>query len=314
MYPSYAQQIAKLGDVVSAERGNTSFFSTPSESLDPYLFDGNTLSSSVRSEILDVLFAYLATNFSSPEKWVDAWLAGSGVSYQWEASREPGDLDCLIGINYPVFRQNNFEYQRFSNAEIASMFNENFSRDLMPKTRNWHGYELTFYVNRASDIRDINPYAAYDLIKNEWTVSPKKEVPPYSKVWEQRVHRDYSTGVDLINRYVQALGEVRAAAMPAHRVNAESKLKLAVEQAVSFYDDIHGGRKTAFSGVGAGYADFNNYRWQAGKRSGVVPALKKIKDYHTAAKESNEMDTYGVTLPNTDVLVRRAASSRFDNQ
>jgi hypothetical protein len=42
----------------------------------------------------------------------DVWLAGSAVSYQWSAAREPGDLDVLIGVDYIQFRKAHPEYKR----------------------------------------------------------------------------------------------------------------------------------------------------------------------------------------------------------
>jgi hypothetical protein len=176
----------------------------------------------------------------------------------------------------------------------------------MPKTRNWEGYELTYYVNEQSDIRDINPYAAYDLVGDIWTVEPDKNPePPYSRAWEQKTNRDYEMARELVSRHSSALEEVRGATNPAHRLNAERKLKLATEQASTFFDDIHAGRKVAFSKIGAGYSDFNNYRWQAGKRSGAVQALRAIKDAKTEADKQQQLQTYGIELPDTDTLIRR---------
>lgn len=286
--------------------GSTSYFSAPSSELDPKLFQGMELESWVRTGILSLLFDYLARHFSNPHQWTKAWLAGSGVSYQWEASREPGDLDCLVGIDYVTFRRYNTEYAGYSDAEVASMFNEGFNAELMPNTRNWEGYELTFYVNEQSDIRDINPYAAYDLIGNVWTVAPEKNPqPPYSRAWEQRSVRDEETAKEMVSRYNSALEEVKRATNPAHRINAERKLQLAADQAITLYDDIHAGRKVAFSRVGSGYSDFNNYRWQAGKRSGVIQALRSIKELKDASKKQNQLQTYGVELPDADTLIRR---------
>jgi hypothetical protein len=260
-----------------------------------------------RTGVLSLLFDYLARYFSNPHQWTKVWLAGSGVSYQWEASREPGDLDCLVGINYVTFRSTNTDYAGYSDLEIASMFNEGFNSELMPNTRNWEGYELTFYVNPQSDIRDINPYAAYDLIGNVWTVSPERNPqPPYSRAWEQRSNRDEATAKETISRYSSALEEVQGATNPAHRINAERRLKMATEQATTLYDDIHAGRKIAFSKIGSGYSDFNNYRWQAGKRSGVVQALRSIKDLNDTAEKQNQVQTYGVELPTADTLIRRS--------
>lgn len=306
---SYVDALVKYGQVVGVNPGSTSYFSTPSDELDPRLFQGEQLRPWVRNGITRILFEYLAVRYVEPRKWVSAWIAGSAVSYQWEAARDPGDLDCLVGINYPEFRRHNSEYAGLSDEEIASMFNEDFSSDIMPETRNWEGYELTYYVNPQSDIRDINPYAAYDLINDSWTVAPDRHTTvPFSRNWEQQIQRDYETAATLVQRYGQALTDIRSSGNPAYRINAERRLKEAIEQAVTFYEDIHAGRKIAFSRTGNGYADFNNYRWQAGKRSGAIHALRKIKEYHDAAERDNEVETYGVELPSTRTLVRRAAT------
>lgn len=302
----YVEAVAKSGVIPTVQPSPTSYFSTPSTELDPRLFRGMQIESWVRSGILSLLFDYLGKNFTAPHQWAHVWLAGSGVSYQWEAAREPGDLDCLVGIDYVTFRRNNTEYSGYSDSEIASMFNEGFNTHLMPHTRNWEGYELTFYVNEQSDIKDINPYAAYDLTSDSWTVAPDANPqPPYSRAWEQHANRDHDTAVELVNRYSNALTEVRAATNPAHRLNAERKLELATDQASMFYDDIHAGRKLAFSRIGSGYSDYNNYRWQAGKQSGAIQALRTIKDLKTAATTQSQVQTYGVELPDTNTLIRR---------
>jgi hypothetical protein len=286
--------------------GSTSYFSAPSLQLDPKLFNEDHLKSWVREGILTILFYYLGKNFNEPHKWTRAWLAGSGVSYQWAAQRDPGDLDCLVGIEYVKFRQFNEEYIGYSNVEIASMFNERFNTDIMPSTSNWEGYELTFYVNPATDIRDINPYAAYDLIADVWTVRPDlNPQPPYSRDWEQTAMRDRDTAEEILTRYSKALQELRSATNPAYKINAERKFKLAQEQAVAIYDEIHKGRKEAFSKTGGGYADFHNYRWQAGKKSGAIQALRSIKDLKDSMDLQAQKELYGVELPDASTLIRR---------
>ena len=303
--------LAKFGEVVDISPGSTSYFSTPDSGLDPNLFSGNRIKSWVRNNITRLLFDHLALQYSGPSKWAHVWLAGSGVSYQWSANRDPGDLDCLVGINYPLFRQHNLEYAGLSNAEIASMFNEGFNEDLIPETKNWNGYELTYYVNPQSDIKDINPYAAYDLTEDNWTVEPNpSDHAPFSRAWEQQSNRDYNVAMELVSRYQLALADIKSAPNDAYRINAERRLMLAVDQAVAVYDDIHAGRKEAFSSTGAGYYDFHNYRWQAGKKSGVVQALKAIKSYKDEIQKETQLDLYGVELPTARTLIRRVAQKR----
>jgi len=304
---SYVDAIAKSGPIPAISPASTSYFSAPSPMLDPKLFDiEDRLLPFIRTGVLDLLMSHLNKRFNNAHSWTKAWLAGSGVSHQWEAARQPGDLDCLVGIDYVKFRESNQDYIGFSDREIAKEINETFYDDLTPNTINWHGFELTFYVNEQSDIRTINPYAAYDLILDDWTVEPKYETPPRNTQWDLRSNRDYERGSELVSRYTLALNEVRAAKNPAHRINAESKLKLATEQAISFFDEIYAGRKVAFSSIGQGYSDFNNYRWQAGKKTGVIQALRTIKDHKKAAEEASQLETYGVELPDADVMVRRA--------
>jgi hypothetical protein len=203
------------------------------------------------------------------------------------------------------------EYMGLSDAEIASMFNEDFNADLLPKTKNWHGYELTYYVNPQSDIKDINPYAAYDLTEDNWTVEPDPNIhAPYSRAWEQQSKRDYDVAMELVSRYQLALSDIRSAPNDAYRLNAERRLNLAVEQAVAFYELIHSGRKEAFSRAGGGYSDFHNYRWQAGKKSGVVQALKAIKEYKDESEKETQLDLYGVELPTARTLIRRTAKNK----
>ena len=161
---------------VQIQRSATSYFSAPEEDLDPRLFTGHHLNGWVRNGILQLLFGFLNDAYRHSDLWCHVWLAGSGVSYQWSAAREPGDLDVLIGVNYVQFRKAHPEYVGLSDVEISKMLNEDFRNNLQPETENWNGFEVTFYVNPgATDIRTINPYAAYDLTHDEWTVNPRSE-------------------------------------------------------------------------------------------------------------------------------------------
>jgi hypothetical protein len=292
---------------IKVEPAETSYFSAPGAGLDPRLFRSGKLIPAVRSSVLRILFDHLRLNYYNPEAYIHAWLAGSAVSYQWTAARKPADLDCLIGVNYLAFRQSNPEYKALSDQQIADMFNENFRKDVHEHTSNFlNAYELTFYVNVRSDIRSIKPYAAYSLTQDDWTVQPEVKSAPVNKAWEQRVVKDTSFTSEILERYTAALTAISSATTPNARRNAEAALKLAVEQGTALFEDIHQGRKTAFSPSGQGYSDIANYRWQAGKSSGTVQALKKLKDINTKGRKSFEESTYGMELPSTDTLIRRA--------
>lgn len=161
---------------VTISRGDSSYFSKPQLGLDPRLFRNNKLIPSIRDGIVGSLFGFLHKDYANAESWTHAWLAGSGVSHQWAAERQPADLDCLIGINYEQFRMSNEKYRGLSDKEITSMLNEQLRTELWPLTKDFLGaFELTFYVNVQSDIKKIKPYAAYSITEDSWIVEPSTQ-------------------------------------------------------------------------------------------------------------------------------------------
>jgi hypothetical protein len=115
----------------------TSYFSAPSSTLDPELFDGNRLKPQVRNALLELVYSFLGKHFTNPQSWAEPWIAGSGASYQWAAAREPGDLDILVGVDYVAFRRTNPRYQGLSDKEISEDINEKFRTELQPHTERW---------------------------------------------------------------------------------------------------------------------------------------------------------------------------------
>ena len=282
---------------------STSYFSEPSKTLDPALFDTRHLKGWVRQGIMGLLDTLFGKEFRHHEIWSHPWLAGSGVSYQWQASRHPADLDCLVGVDFVQFRKANPEYAGLLDSEIAEMINEYFRSALQPETENWHGFELTFYVNKHSqDIREINPYAAYDLKYDEWTVPPDPtQTAPVKPEWDVATEADTRTTQQISTRFTSALNDYQLAHGEAVRRNAEVRLFAAKTQAEALLEEIHGNRRQAFSLEGAGYYDYNNYRWQAGKRSGSLKVLRDIKDHPMG---------HDIEMPDTNTLIRRAATYR----
>lgn len=287
----------------------SSFDAPPKDHLDPHLFDGVHMQPAIRQELLGTILQYLDVRYEGVHDWLRAWIAGSGASYRWGVGSPPYDLDVLLGVDWVSFRAQNPDYVRLSDQELASHINEGLRLELWPHTAHWHGsYEVTWYVNpHSQDIRTINPYAAYDLIEDAWTVVPSQETPVIDGEWHRRAAEYARKAEEAVARYSAALSGVNAATNPVHSANARAQFSLAVSQAVGLYDAVHQGRKAAFSPTGGGYGDFSNYLWQSGKRAGWVPALRSIKEFSDAAKTQSDAETYGVELPDHDTLVRRAA-------
>lgn len=307
-------------DDVSLVPGSTSYFSAPEPELDPILFDGMHLRPDIRSWILGTVYPFLEQHFIDPRNWARVWIAGSGISYQWAASRDPADLDVMLGLDYVRFRQANPAYAGLTNQEIAQSVNRILIDDLWPNTSDididGESYDMTVYINpgvtSASDgIKFINPYAAYDVSADEWTVLPQRN-PSVIKhpSWDMAVEADTRRADAIIRQYSKAVREIQNAQNNAHRVNAENRLNHVLEAADAWFDEIHSHRKAAFGPAGKGYSDFANYRWQSGKASGAIKAMRRLREYRKARKSAVTFERYGMELPDADTLIRRAALYR----
>jgi hypothetical protein len=290
----------------------TSYFVPPSTGLDPTLFAGTSLKSDISRGVHSALYHFWSSRYSSPESWSHIWLAGSGVSYLWEAARDPGDLDCLVGVDYVSFRRSNPALAGLSDDEIQSVLNTELHDELWPLTDRWHGYELTFYALPTADIRELHPYAAYDVTEDRWTVFPDPTPrPPIAPEWETISSSDTARAADIVNRYSKALDEQDGVNNPGLRLNAQITLRAAAREASDLYDEIHEGRSKAFSPEGHGFNDFNEYRYKAAKGSGAIKALSSIRDQLEAAGLAENDDIYGGLPDARQTLIKAAIQQRY---
>jgi hypothetical protein len=292
-------------------KGASGYFSKPDIGLDPHLFDSsNNLKPAVRTRILELLYDFWKGRYNAPHRWSTVWLAGSGASHQWGAEREasgPGDLDILIGVDFLKFRQANPKFVGFSDDMMAAQMNKEMHDQLWPTTAQYdfggRQYEVTFYINPgAKDIRDISPYAAYDVTHGHWTVKPI-ELPgdwgPQSLPadWWEKFDRDTAYGRRLIETYNAQAEEVSKHQLGTPQWwNATTALRHTTRQALDLFDEIHLGRKAAFLGGGKGFLAFENARWQVGKGSGIIDALRAIKAAHDEALRDSRAALYGGAL------------------
>lgn len=279
--------------------GGSGYFAARSTSLDPALFvHDDQLRPEVRELILGTLYRFWRTLYAAPEAWSTAWIAGSGITTAWNADREggdaPGDLDVLIGVDYPSFYRWNPDYQGNSEQALAHHFNQQLHDGLWGSTDhtriNGSTYELTFYVNPGgTDIRDINPYAAYNVSADLWTVHPVAVPEGFSEMYFRDDER-HAVAVDahraggIAATYNQQLRQLAQLHPDDPRArNVAAALHQTVREGAGLFDVIHNGRHAAFAPGGKGYFDFANYRWQGGKASGAVNAMRKLKQLDEAA-------------------------------
>lgn len=302
----YTPQFPELEEHVGA----SGYFSQPAIILDPQLFEGTELKFDVRQEILYLLFDYFADRYYGAHEWTMAWLAGSGISYQWAADRGNGDLDVLLGIDYTEFVNANPVFSGMDRYDIAYIINDDLRTNLWPKTSlvtfnrgDERAYEITYYLNydvEAYDdsIKIINPYAAYNLTENDWTVRPEDNpVRDIPQEYEQQASLNKEQAEELVRAYERARYALTIESPNTpHWHNAMTSMQNVSAQARALFDQIHTNRKQAFNSQGEGYHDFYNYQWQAAKRDGIVQKLNQIAQAADNEQEFRDTQLYGTRI------------------
>jgi hypothetical protein len=122
-------------------------------------------------------------------------------------------------------------------------------------------FDNTFYVNPDSyDIRDIKPYAAYDITNHRWAVRP-----PHLPGWSIQ---DFPQGRALIDEargYEQVIRAILAMPEP-HRS----------QQGDALWHHLHGDRSRAFGPNGEGWWDAGNVLEKWLDQSGLWGQLAQI--------------------------------------
>lgn len=303
---------------VEPVEGHSSYFSTPSDTLDPRVFIEGTdkMRPEIREELLQTLYDFWDERYEGARSWSEVWIAGSAVSQSWsEGPDGKGDLDVLLGIDMPVFFQHNPSMKSFSEKVVARHMNNEFREELWPQLADYRGgeFEVTFYVNPSTgrDIRRINPYAAYNLRTDTFDVPPvelpedwgEQHVP---REWWPAIQAEIHQAHELVERYNALAREL--AHMPEgtpQRVNTAARLDLVVDQATALYEGIHADRRNAYQGrfgvPGQGFFDFYNFRWQQHKSHGTGAMLNSIRGVGRKVEEQRQTARYGSPVA-SDVL------------
>ena len=298
--------------------GGSSYFSEPADQLDPSLFEGMTLKQDVQKWLLNTLVAGLVRylDMRGAHEWLRAWLAGSGVTYQWAADRGNGDLDVLFGVDMPAFVHYNPDYHGVPERDVADHADAVLKQKLWPKTAHTRfgqqEYEVTFFwaPGIGQGIEHIKPYSAYDLVGGAWVVTPP-DLPHdprtlYSPDWFQAADRDVDAARQLSSSHRSLTNQLASTVLgETARRNREVKMAHVHSAATALFDDIHQGRTAAFGEQGSGYSDWANFRWQYGKQSGAIGALRDIVKSARARSDANDIDLYGGPIDGPQTILTR---------
>lgn len=257
----------------------------PTHGLDHRLFDGEHLKPDVRKYILETLSDFWKPRYGlNWDQWARVYFAGSEAS-EWTSESLEGnnDFDVLIGVDYDAFRSNGsrmFDAGK-TNEEITAQLNEGL-RKLDKKTDPaWitidgvqtGPWSNTWYVNPNSyDIRDIRPYAAYDVTNDKWAVKP-----PHLPDWN-------------VSKFPQGPGlaaEVRGVVEMAKGILRMPE-PYRTQQGAQLWEYVHSTRSNAFEPTGEGWWDANNVLEKALDQAGLMQKLwalhdRSIKDPTTLA-------------------------------
>jgi hypothetical protein len=268
----------------------------------------------VRTFITKTIFgAFKDYGLASARRWLHVWVAGSGASYQWGN----GDLDILVGADYGRLVKYNTDYAGVDPEAAAAAVNKWLKANVWKMTNqvNFGGsvYEATFYwdANIGTTIQQIEPYAAYDVMSNQWVVRPPQlphnPAALFDPSWYQMADRDRNMATELLSRFRSANRKLGNAVQGTPKyVNAGAEVSIAGAQAKALFDDIHTGRQAAFAEQGHGYRDVHNFRWQRAKALGTVKDLKKIVDVYTGAVDARNAALYGGPITGAQDALRRA--------
>jgi hypothetical protein len=132
-------------------------------------------------------------------------------------------------------------------------------------------FDLTWFVNPvAYDIRTIRPYAAYELVSNQWVVRP-----PHLPDWSIE---SFPQGHPLVTEIHAVAAEVRAVLkMPE---------PYRTQQGDRLWHYIHDGRSQAFSDQGEGWWDVANVLEKAMSQMGHPSLWDQLVELHFAAHDN----------------------------
>jgi hypothetical protein len=224
-------------------------FGPTKTTLDPRLFDGDTMKDEVRRAIMSMLNRCLSTHgLTDWQNWLRVFLAGSESTFWWGNN----DFDTLLGCDYDALKRAHPDFMPLSIQAISDHFNAWFRAELNNEgwTAPWDVdgglWHLTFYLNPMSwDIRQIQPYGAYSITDDAWIVRPP--------VLPEHKPEDFDNSIyALAEKYVERVKHILGMAHgPRRKAEADA-----------LYQFLHSDRGRAFSPRGHGWTDPGNLVWK----------------------------------------------------
>lgn len=232
--------------------------------LDTRIWEDERLKEPVRTDIMASFDAFCARHgYVGHEIWAKIVFFGSQAS-SWTSKtlRGNGDFDLSIGIDYATLRATVPGFERGTDAEIADVFTRQMHAELNDPQKRFPGIEgvwdQTWFANlHGWDIRQIRPYAAWDVVTETWIVRPP-DLPDWSMASfpEGQGLADEVHGIILMAEGILKMPE-------PYRTQNGSAL----------WEFVHSNRSDAFGPQGEGWWDARNAVEKALDQKGLMQEL-----------------------------------------
>jgi hypothetical protein len=244
--------------------------------LDVRLWENDKLKAPIRTDIMATFDTFcIRHKFARHETWAKIVFFGSEAS-TWTSKdlRGNSDFDLSIGIEYDNLRASNPKFKPFSDLEIADAFTQLMHAELNNQQKTFSGvegvFDQTWFANLLGwDIAQIRPYAAYDVVTEEWIVKPP-DLPDWSM-------KSFPEGPGMAEE-IRGIIEM-----------AEGILKMPepyrTQNGSSLWEYVHSNRSNAFGPQGEGWFDVRNAQEKGLDQLGLMQPLFEC---HQRAKEHPE--------------------------
>jgi hypothetical protein len=242
----------------------------PTFGLDTRIWDGEKLRKSIRDDIIGRFDAFCARHgYADWRRWAKIVFFGSEAS-EWTSKSLHGnnDFDLSIGIHYPMIRISVPHFgPAVSDTEISDTFTQQMHAELNDPQHRFPGvdgiYDQTWYANHLGwDITQIRPYAAYDVVANDWIVKP-----PHLEDWSLKSFPEGEGLAEQVHGIILMAEGILAMPEPYRTQNG-----------AALWHFVHDNRSDAFGENGEGWWDARNVIEKALDQKGLMQQLWALMD------------------------------------
>jgi hypothetical protein len=245
---------------------HSSIVTLPRESLNPIIWDISTDPPFIRGEVRNLLLNTLYITleeycyFDSSDSWIESInFVGSAATYQYT---QDTDIDIHFQINWDKFYKHNPSLIGLDEEEVAKGMRRHLDDTLYDFYIDGH---IVTYYPQVNELQDYWGDAFYDLLDNEWIISPPVipiEFSPETDLQDAwsianshlkdfdiligELQRDVYDYFKLV-KWIDTISEERKTTLFSRVSNKAQEIGDAIELAIEKFKSLHEGRKKSFT-------------------------------------------------------------------